>query len=69
MYSILIIIITIIMFLKGWACFLFFDPQYEVDPSTYYTKTLKLFSKTASVKGKFFKINKPPGVQSVNKKS
>ena len=26
-----------------------------------------MFSNTASVKGKFFKINKPRGVQSVNK--
>ena len=29
----IIIIIIIIMFLKGWACFLFLDPQDEVGPS------------------------------------
>ena len=28
-----IYIITIIVFLKGWACFLFLDPQDEVGPS------------------------------------
>lgn len=33
----------------------------------YSIKTLKLFSNISRVKGTFFKINKPHGVQSVNK--
>ena len=37
--------------------------------NVYYIKILKMFSNTANVKGKFFKINKPRGVQSVHKKS
>jgi len=32
-YNLFIIIIIIVMFLKGYACFLFLDPQDKVDPS------------------------------------